>query len=319
MNTHLKYDPKGRLNFQVEQADRRAYYQNVAWEMLRSIGRHKGMVVTFVAVGLMLAALAIPLMPRKYMAESLIYPNLFLREHSNGIRVQALANVDANSLINSEARLIHSDAIVRAVVRRLSLDRDLSVNSWTSSGIDWIKAWLFPELRNSSPLDRAVSLLRNKVAVTNDTRSYLISISYTTSSAEEAARVVNAFAIEYLRDKALHHRLDAVNAAEAELGRQLAIYGDKHFKVQQAAEGLDGVRAALKASMSPQDGGQDEIVTEEGVKLAVPNRTPTSPRGLMILALSFLGSLLAGCGLAVWRDRRVVKRKHNLGHQPHPQ
>jgi uncharacterized protein involved in exopolysaccharide biosynthesis len=233
--------------------------------------------------------------------------------------VQALANVDANSLINSEARLIHSDAIVRAVVRRLSLDRDLSVNSWTSSGIDWIKAWLFPELRNSSPLDRAVSLLRNKVAVTNDTRSYLISISYTTSSAEEAARVVNAFAIEYLRDKALHHRLDAVNAAEAELGRQLAIYGDKHFKVQQAAEGLDGVRAALKASMSPQDGGQDEIVTEEGVKLAVPNRTPTSPRGLMILALSFLGSLLAGCGLAVWRDRRVVKRKHNLGHQPHPQ
>jgi uncharacterized protein involved in exopolysaccharide biosynthesis len=277
------------------------------------------MIVIFVAVGLMLAALAIPLMPRKYMAESLIYPNLFLREQGSGIRVQALASVDASSLISSEARLIHSDAIVRAVVRRLNLDRDLSTNSWTSSGIDWIKAWLFPEMRNSSPLDRAASMLRNKVTVTNDTRSYLISISYTTSSAEEATRVVNSFAIEYLRDKALQHRLDAVKAAEAELGRQLAIYGDKHFKVQQAAEGLDGVRAALKASMSPQDGGQDEIVTDEGVKLAVPNRTPTSPKGFVILSLSFLVSLLAGCGLAVWRDRRDAKRKHNLGHQPHPQ
>jgi uncharacterized protein involved in exopolysaccharide biosynthesis len=317
MNTRLKFDPKGRLNFQVERADRRAYYQNVAWQMLRSIGRRKGMVFTFVAVVFMLAALAIPLMPRKYMAESLIYPNLFLREQAGG-RVQALASVDASSLINSEARLIHSDAIVRSVVRRLSLDRDLSVNSSTSSGIDWIKTWLFPELRNSSPLERAVSMLRNKVAVTNDTRSYLISISYTTSSPEEATRVVNSFAIEYLRDKALQRQRDTVNAAEAELGRQLAIYGDKHFKVRQAAEGLDGARAALKASMGPQDGGQDEIVTEEGVKLAVPNRTPTSPKGLQILALSFLGSVLAGCGLAVWRDRRLVNRKHNLGHQPHP-
>ena len=46
-------------------------------------------------------------------------------------------------------------------------------------------------------------MLRNKVAVMNDTRSYLISISFTAPSADEAARVVNAFAIEYLRDKDL--------------------------------------------------------------------------------------------------------------------
>ena len=70
--------------------------------------------------------------------------------------------------------------------------------------------------------------------------------------------------------------------------------------------------------MSPQEGGQDEVVTsDESVKLAVPNRTPTSPRGFVILGLSFLSALLAGIGLAIWRDRRDAKRKHTVVHQPH--
>ena len=40
------------------------------------------------------------------------------------------------------------------------------------------------------------------------------------------------------------------------------------------------------------------------VKLALPNRTPTSPKGFMILGLSIMLGLLAGIGLAVWLDRR---------------
>ena len=71
--------------------------------------------------------------------------------------------------------------------------------------------------------------------------------------------------------------------------------------------------------MSPQDGGQDEVTSDESVKLAVPNRTPTSPKGFVILGLSFLSALLAGIGLAIWRDRRDEKRKHTIGYQPHSQ
>jgi uncharacterized protein involved in exopolysaccharide biosynthesis len=317
MNTQLKFDPQGRPNFELERSDLRAHYEHVAKEALRSIWRHKGRIALLVAGALVLAAAAIPLLPRKYSAEALVYPNLFMRDQ--GAKVMALASVDAAALVSSEARLIRSDPIVRAVVKRLDLDRDTTDQSWMSWSLYWLKAWLFPETRNFSPLDRAVATLRNKVAVVNDTRSYLITISYTASSPEEAAQVVNSFAIEYLRDKAIQHRLDGLHSAESELGRQLAIYGDKHPKVVQAAEGLDGARAALKASMSPQDGGQDDIVTEEGVKLAVPNRTPTSPKGFVILGLSFLVSMLAGIGLAVWHDRRDAKRKHNFAHQTLPQ
>jgi uncharacterized protein involved in exopolysaccharide biosynthesis len=256
-------------------------------------------------------------MPRKYSAEALIYPNLFSRDQGKTV---ALASVDAASIVTSEARLIRSDAILRAVVKRLGLD-PVAANSqsWATQGLDWVRAMLLPETRNHSPFDRTVSMLRNKVAVMNDTRSYLISISFTAPSADEAARVVNAFAIEYLRDKAVQRKLDAVNSAESELGRQLAVYGDKHPKALLAAEGLDAARASLKAAMSPQDGGQDDVTSDESVKLAVPNRTPTSPKGFVILGLSLLSALLAGIGLAIWRDRKDDKRKQTAGHRPYPQ
>ncbi|HEY2758342.1 MAG TPA: Wzz/FepE/Etk N-terminal domain-containing protein [Pseudolabrys sp.] len=318
MNTQLKFDPHGRPNFQLEQSDLRAHYQNVARATLLSIWQHRRLIASFVAAALILASLVIPLMPRKYSAEALVYPNLFVREQGP-TKVQALASVDAAALINSEARLIRSDALVRTVVKRLGLDRDSATQSWIAWSVDRVKAWLFPETRNYSPFDRAVATLRNKVSVMNDSRSYLVSISYTASTAEEATRVVNAFATEYLRDKAIQTRQDAVNAAEGQLGRELAIYGEKHPRVMQAVEGLEAARSSLKAAMGPQDGGQDDIVTEEGVKLAVPNRTPTSPKGFMILGLAFLVSLVGGGSLAVWRDRRDAKRKLELGHQPHPQ
>jgi uncharacterized protein involved in exopolysaccharide biosynthesis len=300
-----------------ERTDFRALYEDVAADTLRSIGRHRARIASLVAVAIAIAILIIPLLPRKYSAEALIYPNLFSREQGKTV---ALASVDAASIITSEARLIHSDAILRAVVKRLGLDPvTTKSDSWATQGLDWVRAMFLPETRNYSPFDRAVAMLRSQVAVMNDTRSYLISISFTAPSPDDAARVVNAFAIEYLRDKAIQRWVDAVNLAEAELGRQLAVYGDKHPKTLQAAEGLNEARAALEAEMSPQDASQDRVTIDQSVKLAVPNRTPTSPKGFLILGLSFLSALLAGIGLAVWSDHRDAKRKHAIGHQPHPQ
>jgi uncharacterized protein involved in exopolysaccharide biosynthesis len=317
MNTPLKFDHEKRPIFQREGSDFRAHYEDWAAHTLLSIKRHRGLIASLIALALAIACIIIPLMPRKYSAEALIYPNLFSREQGKAV---ALASVDAAAIVSSEARLIRSDVILRAVVKRLGLDPVAAKSqSWATQGLDWVRAMLLPETRNHSSFDRTVAMLRNKVAVMNDTRSYLISISFTASSADEAARVVNAFAIEYLRDKELQRRRDGAAAAEHELWRQLAIYGEKHPKVLQAAEGLDAARASLKAAMSPQDGGQDEVTSDETVKLAVPNRTPTSPKGFVILGLSFLSALLAGVGLAIWRDRRDAKRKHTVGHQPHPQ
>jgi uncharacterized protein involved in exopolysaccharide biosynthesis len=317
MNTPLKFDHEKRLNFQFGRSDFRAHYEDLAAHILLSIARHRRRIASLVAFALALALIIIPLMPRKYSAEAIVYPNLFSREQGRPV---ALASIDAASLVTGEARLIRSDAILRAVVRRLGEDPEATKpRSWARHSLDWVRSMFLPETRNLSPFDRTVAMLRSKVGVMHDTRSYLISISFTASSPEQAAWVVNAFAIEYLRDKAIQTRLDKVNSAEVALRQQLAVYGDKHPKTLQAAEELDAARASLELAMNPQDGDQNEISIDSSVKLAVPNQTPTSPKGFVILGLSFLSALLAGIGLAIWRDRREDKRKQTISHQPHAQ
>jgi uncharacterized protein involved in exopolysaccharide biosynthesis len=315
MNTPFQFDHDKRQSFQFERSDFRTHYDDVAARTLVSIGRHRRFIASLVVLALALACMILPLLPRKYSAEALIYPKLFSHEQGRAV---AVASVDAASIVNGEARLIRSDAVLRAVVKRLGMDHGAAGSpSWASQSLDWVRAMFLPETRNLSPFDRAVATLRDKVAVMNDTRAYFISISFTAPTADEAVRVVNAFALQHLQDQALQQRRDAVSAAEGELWRQLAVYGDKHPKVVQAAAGLETARATLSAAMNSEDGGPDLAAPDESVKLAIPNRTPTSPRGFVILGLSFILALVAGIGLAIWRDHRDFKRKATVSHQPH--
>ena len=99
----LKFDHERRPNFQFERSDIRSHYEDVAAHILLSIGRHWRLLASLVALALALACIIIPLMPRKYSAEALIYPKLFSREQE---KVVALASVDAAAIVTSEARLI---------------------------------------------------------------------------------------------------------------------------------------------------------------------------------------------------------------------
>lgn len=290
--------------FALERSDLRAHYENVAARTLSSIARDWRLIASLVALALTLACAVLPLIPRQYSATALVYPNLFSGEQG---KLTPMGTIDAASLVSSEARLIVSDAILQSVVGRLELDRKPGAGeprSWMSAAMDWIRAMVFPETRNYSPFDRQVALLRNRVEVVKDTRSYLISVSFTARSADEAATIVNAIALEYFRDKRIVQAQSAVTAAEGELLRQLAINGEKHPKVLQSADGLESARAELQAVMTTKDGSQDALMADDaGIKLAIANRTPTSPKGVVVLGLSFIVSLLAGIGLAVWRDR----------------
>lgn len=300
----LKRDHESWPNFQLQRSDFRAHYENVAANTLTSIKRHWGIVASCVVLALALAFSIIPLMPLKYSAVALIYPSLTANEQGRG--VTGGVSVDASSIILGEERLVKSDSVLGTVVKRLELDqapvRD-TLPPWASQRLDWFRTTFLPETRNYSAFERAVSRLRNRLRVEKDSRAYFISVSFTADSGDAAAAVVNAVALEYLRGKSLKRGQDAVEAAENELERQRATYGAKHPNFVQAADALETARVALKAALSPEDGGRDAIVTDAVVKLAIPNRTPTSPKGKVILGLSIMLGLLAGMGLAVWCDR----------------
>lgn len=279
-----------------ERPDYRAHYRDLAARTLLSVQRQWLFLVALVALAVLLALLVIPLLPRKYSATAFIFPTLYSQEQA---KIVALASVDATSIVNGEARMVLSDTILQAVVKRLEPE----LQSAAGTGSSWLRGMFFPETRTESRFEREMATLRNRVEVAKDTRSYLISISFTASSADKAAQTVNMIATEYVRDKWIQRSREAVIAAELELTRQRAVNGDRHPKVLQAVEALETARADLKALTAPDEGGQTSIRGDEGTKLAVPNHTPTSPKGMVVLGLSCLLGMLVGIGSAVWRDR----------------
>lgn len=306
--TMLNLDREVRPPFPLKQQpdqpkpspDYRAYYRELAARTLLSIQRQWLLVVALTVLAVLLALIVIPLLPRKYSATAFIFPSLYSQEQG---KIVALATVDATSIVNGEARLVLSDTILQAVVKQLEPE----LQSMPGAGSGWLRGMFLPETRSESPFDRELATLRNNVEVTKDTRSYLIAISFTTSSATKAAQIVNTIATEYVRDKWIQRSREAAIAAEVELTRQRAINGDKHPKVLQAVEALESARADVTALMVRGNGDQSSIKADEGVKLAVPNHTPTSPKGMAILGLACLFGLLAGVGSAVWRDRHGLE------------
>jgi uncharacterized protein involved in exopolysaccharide biosynthesis len=319
MNSPFKVDfstrQRKRLGPGSKRWDYRDHYVDLAAHTLSSIVQHRTFIVKCVAVAFVLACVSTPLIPRKYSAEALIYPNLF---SSGQDKAAAAASLDGATMVTGEARAIRSDVIMRAVATRLGHDPMATRSrSWLKLPVDWFRAAWLPETLNHSPFDRAVGKLQNKLVVMNDTRSYVISVSFTAPSAEEAAEVVNAVVIEYLRDKIRQRTLSKLVSAEAELREQLAVYGQKHPKTLQAVAALDAERASLETATNSQDSDRYEIANDQNVKLAVPNHTPTSPKGFVIFGLSLLLGLLAGIGFAVWRDRKEAEGNQTVHFNPH--
>jgi uncharacterized protein involved in exopolysaccharide biosynthesis len=166
----------------------------------------------------------------------------------------------------------------------------------------------------SSPLERATARVKQRLTVANDPRSYLIAISFTAASPEEAAKVANAFAIEYVRAKTLQRLADAVATANSKFAQQSAIYGERHPSISQAKAELEAARMRLQVAIN----GSEEISPGAGVTLAEPNPTPSSPRGVVILSLTFLAAAVSSMGLAVWLDRRENRSRAIPSRAPMP-
>jgi uncharacterized protein involved in exopolysaccharide biosynthesis len=291
----------------------RAHYEDFAANTLRSIARHAGVITVVVAAALALAGLVVSRLPRGYSSEALVHPDLFLQE--DGTKQTPLASIEGASFVSSEAHLLRSPVMVRTVVKRLRLDEDaefVSPSSTYLKRLDWLRDALLPETIVSSPLERAAARTRQRLTVANDPRSYLISISFTAASPDKAATVANAFALEYVRAKTLQRLADAVAAANRKLVQQSATYGERHPSILQAKAELEAAQLRLQAAAKRTELAEREIGPTSGVTLAEPNPTPSSPRGGVILGLTFLTAVISSMGLAIWLDRRSAGRRRDL-------
>ena len=254
-------------------------YHEEAFDVLRIVAllwRRRYAVAAFCAVGVVVAGLVAISMDSRYTAEVVVQERFPRQDpqHQSGI------SLDAASVTQTEISLIRSREIAEGVVVRLGLAKDPNFAEHSSLLNRAFALITFWHSRSSLPVaDR----LRENLVVTNDPKSLLLRISYTSTSPEQSARIVNAFAEEYLR-------LREEKAAQEQLADLAAIYGPKHPTVLKAQSQLEALRA-------PSVVDRAQILAS-----AFPPVQPSGPPRKFIVAVAFIGSLVAGIALVLILD-----------------
>ena len=186
----------------------RDHYESTAQSLLTLLWRRRGLILTALLAGLVLGIAGLILIRKTYTADALVQLT-FNRDdqaRTGAAAPSAGPTVEAASLVESEARVLKSRAVARRVVARLNLvgDPDFSpslplvmrAETWLLNGGDGVDALADPKLRE----DLIAQALARNLAVTNDARSYIIGVSYTSPSPERSAKIVNAFIDEYINN-----------------------------------------------------------------------------------------------------------------------
>jgi polysaccharide biosynthesis transport protein len=243
---------------------------------LALLWRRSTTIVGFCLVTVIISALVTSFVQKRYTADAIIQAKFT----SDKQQAQSGIALNAASMIATDAQLIKSRPIAERVVARLDLVNDaafLPRKSLISRVRDLLSSvWPYSDKLPSQSKESLIAdeLLTN-LKVTNDVRSYLIKISYTSTSPERSAWIANAFAKEYILT-----RIEL--SSRQKLADLVATYGPKHPKILIAKAELD---QAIRSN------------TGENAQLLIPAEplpSPSSPNWLLILGLVFVGSLVVG-------------------------
>ncbi|MGA2494112.1 MAG: Wzz/FepE/Etk N-terminal domain-containing protein [Roseiarcus sp.] len=284
----------------------RVHREQVARETLKALWRGKWLVVASFCVAFAVAVAALLLVPPRYTATATIQFN-FDRDQSGAeaTKNQPVAILDPYALVGDAAHNIRSRAVAAAVVARLELDRDphfvgLPV-SWRALAAMRLALRLGAPQIAPFPRELAIAALMNRVTVTNEPRSYLISISFSANDPERAAIVANTVALEYLRAETAERVDRRLAAAEQEAATVSLVYGSQHPARQHSEEKLKRLRESLDALRRGSDLA-DSSKFDGGSSLIPAQRddVPSNPDVNLALGLASLVGLAIGVWMALY-------------------
>jgi succinoglycan biosynthesis transport protein ExoP len=207
-----------------------SFLRRRAWTMAVSLG-------ICVALALAYALTATP----RFTAEADL---LFDISRADLLRQQATSrdSLTLNSMIESQVELLQSAGLARKTVERLGLvgtDRFVSVRP---DPLSFIRSTLVslrgqPTFRSGAidQVDLAAHQLMNMVKVRRLGQSYVIGISVTSPSAEEAARLANGMAAAYLSDE-LQAKEDGIHQATGWLQVRITELHDQAVVADRAVQ-----------------------------------------------------------------------------------
>jgi uncharacterized protein involved in exopolysaccharide biosynthesis/Mrp family chromosome partitioning ATPase len=214
-------------------------------QILSALWRGKWTIVASSLIALALALAFIVVAPRQYTAATqiLIDPTDLLAVGNGATPATPLS--DAGLLqVESQVRVLGSDAVLRRVVNALNLDKDPEFGGTRSPlralGNDILAAIGLP--RDAASEDRtlaALTELKRHVVVKRDERTYVVEVDVTTHDPEKSARIANAIADAYLAEQT-QIRADAARQVSQSLSGRLT---DLRDRVREAEEKVEDYRA----------------------------------------------------------------------------
>lgn len=218
------------------------------YELLARVRRRLRLVLACGGIGLLAAILAFPFVPPVFTAgtQILIDPS-DLRVVENGVNANPQYPDSGVSVLESQARVVNSDNVLRRVVTRLNLAADpefVRPLPSADSAVELLKRILgFTPVSElpSDPELRAVEALRRNIHVRRPERTFVIEIYVKADRGEKAARIANMIAEVYMAEEAsaransagrasdaLASRLSELRAALQTAEDKLAKYREQH-------------------------------------------------------------------------------------------
>lgn len=295
----------------------RIHYEHLVYSTLRVAWRHRRLVIAVLGVALATLLAALTFMAPKYTGEAIIQLDFVRSENVAGEKLQSTAAVDAAAIVDGSARIIRSRGTASAVVSALRLDNDPDYTQLSRAGRALSHISSFFGRPAPTPRDVAVTRLMKQITVTNDPRSYLITVAVTASNPERAASLANWVASEYLRGRLRAQATEAYAAAERELARLSAVFGPRHPTYLDALAKLDHLKETLESAGKDVATEQhDAAVARDMVRFAAGQSllpaeavmAPSGPNSLLLFVLTILAALAVGVLLSLLAERGRLQR-----------
>jgi hypothetical protein len=218
--------------------------------------------------------------------------------------------------VDSTARIIRSRGTASAVVSVLGLDTDPAYTRLSLPARALSSAWSFFGLPAPTPRDLAVARLMRQTTVTNDPRSYLITVAVTASDPERAAQLANWVASEYLRGRLRQQAIEAYAVAEREMTALSSVFGPRHPSYLNGSAKLGDLKAGLAAAREGVATEEREaVVAQDMVRFAAGQSLlpaeavmiPSGPNAMLLFALTILAALAVGILLSLLAERGLLR------------
>ncbi|SHJ44062.1 Chain length determinant protein [Bradyrhizobium lablabi] len=293
----------------------RIHYESVVYDTLRILWRHRALFAAVLGIALAALSVALVLIAPRYTGEAMIKLDFTRDETVSGEKVQSTAAVDAAAVVDSAARIVRSRGTASAVVSVLGLDNDPayarpSLPARVLSSVRSVFGLPAP-----MPRDLAVARVMRQITVTNDPRSYLITVAVTASDPERAARLANWVASEYLRGRLRQQAIEAYAVAEREMTALSSVFGPRHPSYLNGSAKLARLKAALAAAREGVVAEEREaVVAPDMVRFAdgqlllpaEPVMVPSGPNVALLFALTTVAALAVGILLSLLAERGLL-------------